>query len=374
MAREPAVRCNALVLARAAADAKRHVSFWIMATASTHKPSGSVTINPRLAATSGCEPWTLRRESALAALRGQHVLFVGDSVTRHQYITLAYFLETGNWTSGQPNNADTRQWASWHNFLTGTTTRIGGSASGGREVCDCGKRDDGSTSFENRYYLSPDATVRLSFIGWFEGSRGRLCGHGALDAGELACLERAFRRASNGGGGGNALDGAICPQRGCTVGDGCAGDEHDVWRGPFAQVLPARVAALGASVVVLNQGLWGFPADDADVDALVGLLRNLTSSRSPPLRVIWRTTTAPIDIPAYIPHRDFTERLARLIDIETFDAGVLTAGLAGPHGDAITYGAFVDAKHLREPVYAWLNTALLGQLARPPITAAAATP
>ena len=37
------------------------------------------------------------KEGAYACLKGKHVVFVGDSVTRYQYLSLVSFLEKGGW-------------------------------------------------------------------------------------------------------------------------------------------------------------------------------------------------------------------------------------------------------------------------------------
>jgi len=37
------------------------------------------------------------KEGVDACLKGKHVVFVGDSVTRYQYLSLVSFLEKGGW-------------------------------------------------------------------------------------------------------------------------------------------------------------------------------------------------------------------------------------------------------------------------------------
>eukprot|EP00760_Papus_ankaliazontas_P006755 PhM_4_TR1315/c2_g7_i3/m.52879 len=41
----------------------------------------------------------LNRSRVLRALRGKHIVMIGDSVTRYQYLNLVYYLRTGSWGS-----------------------------------------------------------------------------------------------------------------------------------------------------------------------------------------------------------------------------------------------------------------------------------
>ena len=46
-----------------------------------------------------CDPLAHSRDDARDALDSLHVLMLGDSLTRYQYLSLAYFIESGNWSS-----------------------------------------------------------------------------------------------------------------------------------------------------------------------------------------------------------------------------------------------------------------------------------
>ena len=77
----------------------------------------------------------ITKEVALQVLRGKHLLLIGDSLTRYQYLNLVQFLTTGYplW----PNKSDAafeniHQWPSVNAFFQGTNNRLGG-----QEVCDC---------------------------------------------------------------------------------------------------------------------------------------------------------------------------------------------------------------------------------------------
>lgn len=74
------------------------------------------------------------------------IRFMGDSLTRYQYLNLVHFLATGNWTSDttMPNENEER-FSSWDEFYRITNLRLQG-----REICDC-QRANG-LRMENRYY------------------------------------------------------------------------------------------------------------------------------------------------------------------------------------------------------------------------------
>ena len=51
------------------------------------------------ALSASCDPASLPSDDVLAALFGAHILLIGDSLTRYQYLSLVFFLETGRWQS-----------------------------------------------------------------------------------------------------------------------------------------------------------------------------------------------------------------------------------------------------------------------------------
>jgi GDSL/SGNH-like Acyl-Esterase family found in Pmr5 and Cas1p len=64
------------------------------------------------------------RDSVLSVLRGKHLVLVGDSLTRYQYLSLVYFLESGNWSSDYPNQMWEKDFKSWNQFYQVITTVI----------------------------------------------------------------------------------------------------------------------------------------------------------------------------------------------------------------------------------------------------------
>jgi hypothetical protein len=81
----------------------------------------------------------ISQSEAISCLR-KHVpdglLLIGDSVTRYQYLSLAYFLATGRWQSPKPTNVIEREFGSWSAFYNITNSRMGGA-----ELCDCYRQE-----------------------------------------------------------------------------------------------------------------------------------------------------------------------------------------------------------------------------------------
>lgn len=129
-----------------------------------HAHDGTLAVD---AASAHCDPEALAGAHAavLDALAGEHLVLVGDSLTRYQYLSLVYFLETRRWASppGAPVNTNEKSWSNWTEFHTGMTARLRG-----HEICDCyrGPTMDGGIR-EMRYYTSACGRVRVSYVMWW---------------------------------------------------------------------------------------------------------------------------------------------------------------------------------------------------------------
>ena len=101
------------------------------------------------------------------------IAFMGGSLTRYQYISLAYYRTHGTWIdpSSHPSLVMEKDHASWIDFYHTTN-----AAFGGYELCDCYRLLlNHSTLTENRYYLSPK--YNLYYIQAF----GNIHSHGHWD-------------------------------------------------------------------------------------------------------------------------------------------------------------------------------------------------
>ena len=128
---------------------------------------------------------------ARQCLNKKHISFVGDSLTRYQFVSLAYFIERGEYPprfghslscshideNGKPTcstplpnvcmEGDWHDWQAYHSALGGSTD---GGIFNGRLQCGCarGKRSKGPEMTENALYVS-DSGIRLSYLaelGW----------------------------------------------------------------------------------------------------------------------------------------------------------------------------------------------------------------
>lgn len=56
-------------------------------------------------------------KKARECLKGRHIVFIGDSLTRYSYLNLANFIETGDWESySYPYSEVEGQWGNWTKF------------------------------------------------------------------------------------------------------------------------------------------------------------------------------------------------------------------------------------------------------------------
>jgi hypothetical protein len=135
----------------------------------------------------------------IPVLRDQHILMVGDSLLRYQYVSLVHLLSKGEF----PDKLDPdgkilqeRMFPSWAEFFTSTNELFNNTVSGS-EICDC-HRDQVLRSFaeitENRYFRDRKNNFSITYIQYF-GDTFPLHGnyrprtgakfHAAAGAGEL---------------------------------------------------------------------------------------------------------------------------------------------------------------------------------------------
>ena len=101
---------------------------------------------------------------ALASkLRGLNVAFIGDSLTRYQYIALCHFLEHKSWVADEwrPNPLLEKTHKTWHGFYNVTNKVLAP-----HEQCDCFRpeKSDRDKWYENRYYYNKEANVSVTYI------------------------------------------------------------------------------------------------------------------------------------------------------------------------------------------------------------------
>jgi hypothetical protein len=93
------------------------------------------------------------------------LLFLGDSISRYQYINLVYFLHKKRWIEDHetPNPCVEKKYSSWVDFCNQTNL-----AFDGKEQCDCFrppiKRERAKRSFDARYYADHSTGNYISTI------------------------------------------------------------------------------------------------------------------------------------------------------------------------------------------------------------------
>jgi hypothetical protein len=106
-------------------------------------------------------------EYFLNHLANKRIVFIGDSVTRYQYIALVYSLSTGHFlnTSLNPNLVEEKTWTSWTEFYKRSTEMLLPY-----EYCDC-FRDSvhPNRQNENRYYFDNVRNVSVVYLSTMDG-------------------------------------------------------------------------------------------------------------------------------------------------------------------------------------------------------------
>jgi hypothetical protein len=99
--------------------------------------------------------------------RSVHILFMGDSVTRYQFLDLAWAVHSKGKPLSRKHSFEGAGWKNWEEFYRGTTDLFDGSMN-----CDCYRHPTfhcGDVRFcvENRYYRHPDYPLRLTHLQLF---------------------------------------------------------------------------------------------------------------------------------------------------------------------------------------------------------------
>lgn len=94
--------------------------------------------------------------------RNLRLAFIGDSLTRYMYLSLAHFLRWGYWEKDEdfPSMVQKRQYGSWDAFFNFTKSKLAPY-----EQCDCWRNRAGQYSgYENRYYWYPVRNNSVTMI------------------------------------------------------------------------------------------------------------------------------------------------------------------------------------------------------------------
>jgi len=268
-------------------------------------------------------------------LYGKSILFIGDSLTRYQYLNLVYFLATGEWSSPFPHNENEKEFASWNQFYATTTQR------NKYEICDCYRGDSMQSIVENRYFSIHN--INISYIQYFLPSNGiKFHEQQYLN---VDCLQRNT--------------GQTC-QQGCLPG-ACTQET-----GPFISsraltatgVIRSIVSRLHLTDIITNVGIWGGGIDNSTMAEEIGrVFRNELKDGFDNISLHWKMTTH-VQGFSLSPNRYNAEKVGADIlknkyGWNVYDTWMLTHGLE-KHPLA-----YWDVMHFVPFVYQYLNRYLI---------------
>lgn len=291
-------------------------------------------------------------------LKGKHILFVGDSVTRFWYLDFAFFLVTGRY----PQDGESRDklicfelgFESWNEYYADTNGKLSG-----HEICDCYREESPmgwskeGTFTENRFTRIPTrggGSIQLSYATNMLNHNWQM--HGHVTPGGFGFMQDHLA---------------------CGVGN-CSGSP--TWTtnltGFFREVVPS----LGVTHLVINFGLHWTPAQ-APEEAMEEVFAAAAASAE---HVYYRTTAmvksrkptgmngGPIRDPVAVA-------LALKHGMVLLDYGALTTlnmsnavALNPKFGSNMPKLFFMDRLHFSCSVYREFSRVLLGAVCFPPRT------
>ncbi|GKY99299.1 hypothetical protein MPSEU_000885000 [Mayamaea pseudoterrestris] len=317
--------------------------------------------------------------------RHLRLVFMGDSMTRYQYLSLAYFLSTGIWfeygddndedeedlrnksTKAPQSLSDSRrrnfnlmQAHSFHNPLKphddwNEFFRHSNQMLAPNEICDCERSADYSIAVERRYFWEKTLDNKLVYINLngHEGTSNRTGFYGRMDARRVFhdLFDDQFKLTS--GFASNITDSAIKELQWTNI-KSLIKQQSLKWEAfSWGQVLQRHVAALGlddlGSVpVVFNAGLHKHNFPDAAEDLIQAL--NQTNMHG-----VWKTTT-------YTKGQLLKSSSLSILPCDVTMCALLPRCLNVSWTSLINPDLYSDRLHFHEPVYRVMNEELLNIL------------
>jgi hypothetical protein len=289
----------------------------------------------------GCDAAALSHASVTRCLAGRHLLMVGDSIMRYEYMGLAAFLSTGSWTPWPDRPCDYHHfWPDFNEYYKECSARLRGD-----EICDCYRIADVEDA--EVHYFANAAGVRVTYVHTESLVNNPNHAHNA-----------AFLNAT--------CAAPPCAQAGCAVG-ACS-----IGAGPAAApdaTLPAIVraitAALPVEVLLLNTGVHAPIWDGGTLAQVRGVAAAVReSARGGGAALIFKSSIATngrVDSPNVDPAFEraaFDEHL-RPDGWRLFDAFALTADGSGLRAAFGALSPFFDLYHVRPAVNRGVTEALL---------------
>lgn len=232
------------------------------------------------------------------AFEQRHIVLIGDSVMRYQYLSLAFSLATGSLPAFEfhsvewkkPRAGEAAVGRPWDAFLNATSHLLHVPGRNASEYCDCSRPGGQRTpGVENRYF-STGANTHISLFNWVEpGQQGRVYGNWRPMQGDE--WPRGFGVHYN-----MTAQNASCPARRRVPPDARRRDSPTACSWEYGidatgQFLAEHVMAMQPrpSLIVLNRGLWGRLELETQFERLLDAGRRLQREH-PGVRFMWRTT------------------------------------------------------------------------------------
>jgi hypothetical protein len=285
------------------------------------------------------------------------IVFMGDSLTRFMYISLAYFLRHNEWIDpdSYPNLVKPADfpggyalkfdWMPWYNVSTAALAPY--------ENCDCHRemgdimRNPGKEWIcENRYYYDRTRNNTVVYFQSF-GNFIPIRGHWedpqeATRAAQLLQVVKKLASASNRSVGDENENVTVGP---------LLGRHPYTWSYDWPTTIRHQVARIKPNVLVMNAGIWPHDFDKPDfVESIVAAINETGIPQT-----IWKTTSSDKN-GRFERYMETDEAMCRheFFQRDCLNITGWTSKLNEDH--------YIDHIHFREPVYRKMNEQLLENL------------
>lgn len=262
------------------------------------------------------------------ALSGKHIVMIGDSIMRYQYLNLAYhfvhghspdfefFEKSGHWGKYADENF-------WRKFYNQSNQLLKSDQS--KATCDCWRAKCCDDTIENRYFSHQQRNVHLTYLQWFYPYSFK--GHWSPSKGSE-------------------------PEQSCAAGNCAPPASWEIPKHHAAQLLEDFVVKLKPTPthVVMNSAKWGHMTKSGFV-SLVKAGKHIKDKYG--TKFIWKTETRGYKSSSTSSFTKEEVRMARDHDWDVFDVEELTLPLRNQSW------AYSDKLHMSELVNSYLNSVFL---------------
>jgi len=275
-----------------------------------------------------------KQGALLNKLKNKHVVFLGDSVTRYQYLNLAHHLLHGK--APEKPFFFYHEASEWNSWFPDSNQRL--QSDNGHEICDCWRGDPskGQNFVENRFLEMPKANVSVTYLPWLD-SKHSFTAHWTPDQGypiQTGCRPGACDASS---------------QELQTLGS--HGEEGTI---AFLKNYVMKLKPTPTHIV-MNRGLWGRDLTEQGIDAIFAAGEELKKAH-PHTTFIWKTTNS--DLLDVFPELHGEDSKKQIKHAEEHGWKILDLFDASKNVESW----YVDNFHVNEQASAYFNSLLLNLL------------